>query len=250
MISACESHQCVRHSPAFLLIFLLIVPCLISADVLAMTTTVMGKAYRLDNEQLVYTEEHSYLPGQRKNVVYKKIDGSIFANKFLVDGITPVAPEFRQKNSLNGETIGLTRSETNSHIILIYKKNFKASEKKKSIEIDASTVIDAGFDTFVRQNWSALATETAIQFKYLVPSRLSTVKLYIQKQTCEASDRVCYKISAKNWLIALLSKPIFLEYDMQKKRLLRFTGTSNISDEMGKYQDVDIHYTYFREPLK
>ena len=48
-------------------------------------------------------------------------------------------------------------------------------------------------------------------------------------------------------LLGMLVDPFELTYDRGSRRLLRFTGVSNLKDEAGQSQQVDIHYQYPEE---
>ena len=59
----------------------------------------------------------------------------------------------------------------------------------------------------------------------------------------------CFSISASSFFIGLFSSQLGLTYAQHNTskiiRLIEFRGRSNISDQDGNYQDVNINYTYF-----
>lgn len=122
-------------------------------------------------------------------------------------------------------------------------------------------IADAGFDAFIQNNWKALLSE-AIEFKFVVPSRSSSVAMSLdsidiskcRKNVISKADPLhtvalqnkklnCFRIQAKNWLIKQFLGNIYLVYDEQK-RLMMFKGLSNIRDDGNKRLYTYIMYNY------
>ena len=107
-------------------------------------------------------------------------------------------------------------------------------------------VIDAGFDNFVTQNWSAIVGGQSKQFQFPFAVRESLVDLRIKATRCSYNSKTdqCFILRLDNWLIGRLVSSIELGYDPVLKRLTRFRGLSNIGDAKGAGQSVDIRYRY------
>lgn len=127
---------------------------------------------------------------------------------------------------------------------------------KKITSAPEGTVIDAGFDEFVRRHWDDLLKGEQKPFQFAVPSRFGFVAFKIERtfpdrdpQTDPYYQRQTVSLSmtlASRWLAWLLD-PITLTYDRSTKRLLRYEGLSNIRDTRDgadKNYDVDIRYVY------
>lgn len=127
---------------------------------------------------------------------------------------------------------------------------------KKTVSPLNNTVIDAGFDEFVRRHWDDLLKGEKKPFQFAVPSRFGFVEFKIERifpdrdpQTDPYYQRQTVSLSmtlASRWLAWLLD-PITLTYDRSTKRLLRYKGLSNIRDTRegsDKNYDVDIRYVY------
>ena len=69
-----------------------------------------------------------------------------------------------------------------------------------------------------------------------------------EKVDCKA-EQLCLDIQLDSWILAMIVAPIELSYSRSDKRLLHFSGMSNIRDEDGETQNVDIHYEYLEEVL-
>lgn len=189
---------------------------------------VLGKAYDKNTGAFLYNEEH--FCNERHllcTVEYSDDAGEVFAKKRL---------DFRQ--SLVGPSLVMS-----------------AYRKQNEISIPASQndvlVIDAGFDNFVRSIWQELNNGEQISFPFLpagFDKPLNMRALRSDKIDCEA-EHLCLDIELDSWLLAMVIAPIELSYSRSSQRLLRFSGMSNIRDEDGETQNVDIHYEYLEELL-
>ena len=91
-----------------------------------------------------------------------------------------------------------------------------------------------------KHGWGGLGDPHQLQpvchcWRSLVQSRFRTAG------TCA---QVCLQIELDSWLLGMLVDPFELTYDRGSRRLLRFTGVSNLKDGEGQSQQVDIHYRY------
>lgn len=212
----------------------------------AIVSKVVGSAYSLDDKSLVYREVHTKLNDSTYSVEYSEPDGQVFATKSLDFSKSSIAPSFSQLNKRNGEKIEVLQSGNTLEIS--YQENSQANIEKDSIPLAAGVVVDAGFNAFVTQYWDTLVTGKEMDIEFLVPSRQSTYSFRFGKSDCvdgTESDAVCFSLKPVSWFVRMAVDPIFVAYSPENKRLLRFTGRSNISNEQGKYQNVDIQYRYF-----
>ena len=112
-------------------------------------------------------------------------------------------------------------------------------------------VVDAGFDNFVRSVWIQLEAGTEVKFPFLVVGLNDPVNmtaLRTESDACTAME-LCLEVNLDSWFLRLLVAPIELSYSLQDKRLLRFSGISNIKGDKGESLDVDILYRYNNELL-
>ena len=108
------------------------------------------------------------------------------------------------------------------------------------------TVIDAGFDGFIRDNWKNLVSGGTQEFQFPLASRSSLVSLQVKSSVCsyETETDQCFTLEPSNWFFRMLASPIELGYDASLARLTRYRGLSNINDENGRGLVVDIRYRY------
>ena len=105
-------------------------------------------------------------------------------------------------------------------------------------------VVDAGFDNFVRLQWSDLAGGEEVRFPFRMVGRDDPVKMRANRESQCEPGRLCLQIRLDSWLLGSLVDPIQLTYDESSQRLLRFTGISNLKNDQGRSQKVDIRYRY------
>ena len=63
------------------------------------------------------------------------------------------------------------------------------------------------------------------------------------QQAC-SQDELCLEIKVDSWLLGILASPIELAYSREDRKLLRFSGVSNIKGKNGESLHVDILYAY------
>jgi len=201
---------------------------------------VVGKAYSQKNRQLVYTEEYYHITSDEHYIKYKSPEGKLFARKVVNYQSSSFAPEIEFVNDLINEEIVIAYKLAD-HIQVGYKNRKKSEYIIQNISLVKNLVVDAGFDNFIRENWKPMQEFQAQSIKFVIPSRLKVIELQVYKQDCPGFE--CFLIEPEQWLLKRLVKPILLFYD-DEKRLIKFSGRSNIADENGKYQNVDIEYQY------
>jgi hypothetical protein len=192
------------------------------------THLVLGKAYERKSGAFLYNEQHFCNEQQLLcTVEYSDAAGEVFAKKLLDFRQSSVGPSLVMNDYRNQKEISIPASQSD---IL---------------------VIDAGFDNFVRRSWDELSDGQQISFPFLpagFDKPLNMKALRSEKVECEA-EQLCLDIKLDSWLLAMIVAPIELSYSRSNKRLLHFSGMSNIRDEEGETQNVDIHYEYLEEVL-
>lgn len=192
------------------------------------TPLVLGKAYEKNTGEFLYSEQH-FCSEQRLlcTVEYSDGAGEVFAQKLLDFQQSSVGPALVMSDYRNQKEISIPASQNDN------------------------LVIDAGFDNFVRNSWDELNDGKQISFPFLpagFDKPLNMRALRSDKIDCEA-EQLCLDIEMDSWILAMIVDPIELSYLRSNKRLLHFSGISNIRDEDGETQSVDIHYEYLEEVL-
>lgn len=205
----------------------------------------VGSAYSIETGALLYRETHQKISKDIYKVEYSEPDGRVFANKTIDFSKSPITPSFSQLNKRNGEKIDVIQS--GNKLQISYQENSNEKVEKDTVALAQGMVVDAGFDAFVKQYWDTLISGKEMDIEYLVPSRQSTFSFRFSQITCVDGTKegaMCFALKPVSWFVRMAVDPIVVAYDPVDKRLLRFTGRTNICDEQGKYLTADIQYHY------
>ncbi len=188
---------------------------------------VIGQAFERGSDRLLY-EEHHFCNEDTTlcQVFYLNATGDLFARKDIEYQKAPAAPG------------------------LLFQDFRKDLEIRIDPSEDSELVVDAGFDNYVRQRWLELSGGESIRFPFLIAGRDRPLAMRAgpdKDDDCEESN-VCLEIELDSWLLGMIVDPIELTYDRDTRRLLRFQGISNLKDDEGGSQQVDIRYQYPQPP--
>ncbi len=208
----------------------------------------IGMAYDLETDEFLYSETHCVSEDSAKReVLYTDAEGTLMASKLLDYSSGVTTPSFVQHNLYSSEFIevGFEQGMVSMAIIDADSREIlKSAQAQPSQKLPI--VIDAGFDSFVRQHWDSLVAGESHEFQFPLADRETLVELRIQRLGCSYSSQTdqCFRLDVANWLLRILVKPIELGYDQEARRLTRFRGLSNIGDANGNGLVVDIKYDY------
>ena len=192
------------------------------------TPLVLGKAFEKNTGAFLYSEQH-FCSEQRLRctVEYSNAAGKVFAQKLLDFRLSMVGPSLVMSDYRNQKEISIPASQNDN------------------------LVIDAGFDNFVRRSWDELNDGKKISFPFLPAGFDKPLNMRaLRSDTIDCDPKqLCLDIEMDSWILAMIVDPIELSYLRSSKRLLHFRGMSNIRDEDGETQSVDIHYEYLEEVL-
>lgn len=204
------------------LVFLLTVCSSARAESFA-APTVLGSAYDQQGGHLLYTERHfcteHYLQCE---VEYRDSSGVLIAKKTLDYSGSQFSPELT---------------------MIDYRSNSTVSVPTSGQE---GVVVDAGFDNFVRSIWDKLDGGDSVRFPFLVPGFAKPLEMRAARERSGdcSREQLCLVIKLDSWLFRMLASPIELSYSREQRKLLRFSGVSNIKGTNGETLSVNIHYSY------
>lgn len=196
-----------------------------------------GLAYAKGTERLLYREQHWLLKeGSERLVVYRCLGGEAFARKHVAG--KGAAPDFEFFDARSGYVEGV-RSRGGRREVFT-RASSGAPEQRSALMPGAVQIIDAGFDSFVRQQWNALAPPTATRVSFLVPSRLQPMDFRLIPSDGKAGSR-SFRLSLDTWYGRALPG-MSVMYSARGSRLLQYEGIGNIRDDAGKYPTVRIEF--------
>lgn len=195
-----------------------------------------GLAYARGSERLLYRESH-WVDGGAQLVLYRCADGKPFARKRLQRSANASSPDFEMLDARTGYREGVRSAGRGREVYT--QASARAAVRRAPLDA-ARTVVDAGFDDFVRGAWDRLGGKGGIDMAFLVPSRLDAMDFTVREVARDAARRT-FRLSLGAWYGAVLPH-IDVDYAIADKRLLRYRGMSNIRDARGRNLDVDIRF--------
>ena len=222
---------------------LLVLACLFAPlPALASLTFEEGVAREPGSDRLLYREQHLVRrqdgePTERL-VIYRCGDGTPFARKRVDYRGSAVAPEFVFEDARIGYREGLRR-RTGVESLWVREGQGEA-ERSAPLQDDARLVADAGFDEFIRDNWTPLVSGESVPLRFAVPSRLQSLGFKVNRQGSaqfggEPAETFRLRLGG---LLGWIAPHIDVAYGRDSRRLLRFEGLSNLRDDDGESQLV------------
>ncbi len=111
------------------------------------------------------------------------------------------------------------------------------------IDIDNPAIHGQGFHNFLIAHFESLRKERMV-VNIAITARSDYYKFYVEKKS-ENEHEVEFVVFPKNIVLRQLVKEIKMKYSLADKRLLFYSGPSNLEDQNGKGQVVNIKYKYF-----
>lgn len=203
-----------------------------------------GFAYS-DDHRLLYTESHWLYVDHGVNhrlVIYACPDGQPFGRKWIDTAPGEAAPDVDMFDARWGYREGVrTRSGQRE---VYTQASSDAPEKHAPIGSAPNSVIDAGFDAFVREHWDQLSGPGVAPVPFLVPSELRYVDFSVSKQRDEHSDGHdirWFRLKLDGWYGFALPH-LDVAYDAQSHDLFAYRGVSNIRGKSNHNLEVSIEF--------
>lgn len=235
------------------LLTVLIMIC--SANLSAESVFYRANAYDLKTGERLYSENHSEVWKDGKHaysiVHYKDKDEKTIVKKVIYFTRSRTATTYKLEDLRTGMIEGVSRA--GNGFKLYFKKN-KNSQMKSTIKnISAPVVVDGGFDYFVRDNFDKLSSGQTLTGNFTVAHRLDYFQcriLKVKEGTFNGRKTYTFRMEPTNVVIRALADPIYITYDVESKRLLVYTGASNLEGSDGKNYRVRIVFGYPEKLLK
>lgn len=215
-----------------------------AADMAEGTREYRALAYDLAGEELLYTESHveTWTEGRlvERTVTYEAADGELIADKQVRYGADLSAPSFEMTDYRIGQT---ESAVVRSGSVELFSGD---DGEPRSVELPENAVIDAGFDAFMRENFSTIADGGRLEFAFAVPAARRFFQFELDPQgpavTAEG-EAVLVRMRPASRFLRLLMDPVHLLYDLDG-RLLEYRGLSNVWDEDGDRYKTRIVFDY------
>lgn len=197
------------------------------------------------NGSVLYRESHWLYQDNHVDTrlaLYTCPDGRAFARKKVWDRPNAQAPDFQFDDGRDGFSEGVRSKDGKRHVFVRALAN--APEQSAAFNTASDTVIDAGFDAFVRTHWDALADHSALPISFVVPSRLAALGFSVRRVDDERIDGRAarrFRLVLARWYGSFLPH-IDVVYDTMTRNLLRYEGIGNIRGADTRNLDVRIDF--------
>ncbi len=204
-----------------------------------------GTATARHASKFLYAERHvlHYEAGRlaRRTVLYTCRDGTPFARK-VVNYVQPEAPDFLLDDVASGLREGIS-SDAGQRTVF-FRASAGAAEKRGPLPAIDGLVADAGFDEFVRRNWSRLSQGEAVRMHFLIPNRLDYYSFQAQRlrtQTLDGTPTEVFRLRLSGiwgWFLP----GIDVYYSEADHELVHYDGLSDLRDVNGDNFQTEITF--------
>ncbi len=205
-----------------------------------------GTAFELDSGKMIYTESH-YLHFvdaalSDRVVLYRCPNGKAFGRKMMRTNGKPMMPEFELTDARLGYREGLTTRPKG--LTVFYQSTAKKAEKSDTLDASRTLVADAGFDEFVRANWTNLIAGKSVPLDFVVPSQLDYLGFkvkWVKKSNINGEAVQVFKL-APSGILGWVTSGLDVTYADSDRSLRQFAGLSNIRDLSGDNYEAKIEF--------
>ncbi len=199
------------------------------------------------NGQLVYIEKHEIETDEKGQVMkaktsYLRPDESVFATLESDFSKSLTNAQHVMEDLRDGHTYGV-RWEENAPVMWDKKKDSKERIKKITPDFAKGKLIigGQGLHYYMRDKLSELK-ETKLPIAILIPGKMDWYSFLVEYQG-EEEGLMKFVIKAQSAFLRLFAPKLEVWYSPDG-RLQRYKGLSNLSDDKGSNQSVEIKYRF------
>lgn len=128
-------------------------------------------------------------------------------------------------------------------ICLFRKASPESKEEMVCLPKEKEQIIGQGFHHFIVTHLEAIAAGENFHVKLVLPSRLDQFSFRIRKREIQGRH-VLIRLEVDHWFLRLLAPHVDVVYERESRRLMRYEGISNVADASGRFNKVQITYSY------
>lgn len=220
--------------------FLLLATALFAAEAVAAVQHSVGIARDQNSDAIRYIEHHQYLENGQHLVRYYDTENNILLEKEMRYPGLPQHPVLQQQDYLTDTEISIQR---NDDMATMTRSSGEEDLAEFSFPLTEDTVIDAGFDAYIQDNWDAFDTLQTHRVKFAVAGQTRLIDMKISR-VGEQQGLTVFTVEPANWLVRLLVPDMTLYYD-DTARLARYEGFSNLKPTQDGSRQVVIKFQHF-----
>ncbi|WP_296931288.1 hypothetical protein [uncultured Marinobacter sp.] len=205
--------------------------------------------------RVLYEERHSvdgtceegvFRP-QEHQVAYHKPDSEeSFASKTLEYKTSVLRPTVEFVQPTFDEKMEITYPEPET--LVIDWQTPQGDSERFQVAFPSDTVVDAGFDNFVRQNWESVVAAEPVEFRFLGPTRGEHYGFVLERVENDQVDADhVVQIRPTGMVLRFLVDPIVLGYN-DSGSLSDYLGLTNIRKNQDENYTAHIRYSVETTP--
>jgi hypothetical protein len=217
--------------------------CLLSTLAYGQTRVYEGKALREGKH--VYTEKHTVTWLDKKVLssvtVYTSPLGKVLATLKNDYSKSLNMPENEMDDLMMKNKYGIRYQGAAP---LMYRIE-NGKEEKKAIKDEAGKLLvgGQGLHYHIIEHMDEIIRKGKLDLKFVIPGKLDAYDFYL-KVAKVMPGKVEFDVEIDNWFLRLFAPGLKLIYDTKEKRLLRYSGLSNIQNDKKEIMNVEIEYKY------
>jgi uncharacterized protein (DUF2249 family) len=218
---------------------------MVTFDLFARETkyTYYGEARNSSNE-IVYIEEHTEYKKDGKIIkvetIYQSNDGEKIAEMINDFSNDAKLPQLSFKDLRHPEEHGI---EYQNNSLTFYRYTRKRQKETKSITTDQLNYAGQGLHFDLITKLDQLKAGDELKLNFGIPARLSFYDFrYVVKKI--EDDTVFINLELDNFFLRLIAGSLSMKYSLKMKRLIEYSGLSNIKNNKNQTQKVTIKFNY------
>ncbi len=213
-----------------------------SSSLLATVTHSVGIARDAKDQSIRYIEHHQYLPSGEHLVKYYDPEGTVMVTKTITYPGLPQHPEINQTDFTKDTKIVTTNTANSATMV----RTMSGVNETLVVALDEATIIDAGFDSFLKSQWTRFSAGESKIFRLAVAGKQSLLKIRITKQQTKDKNTT-FKIEPHNFFVRMLVPEMLLTYGPDRQ-LLTYQGLTNLNLPADQDRDVVVAFSQHTSP--
>lgn len=219
----------------------------ISNGAIAQTIETHKGVARGNDNKIAYIEEHEATFDNKGNIMksktsYKDSSGNLIG--ILISDFSKLitAPTYIYEDLRSGQKNGIRYTAKK---LIMYRQEKGEKEEIKVIEIKEDNTLLVGcqgLHYYLRKNVDKIKKGQSIPISYIMPGALDFYKFKLRRMNRFDGPEINIKVSISNFFLRLFAPSLKVTYDSKTKKLRRYAGLSNIPDDSGNLQKVEIQY--------